>query len=138
MKKKCSKCLKIKSIKLFNCRKDSKDGYNGKCKACIKKYCYKYKHSDKYTDQTLDLSLRKKYGINLDMYNEMLEKQNGVCAICGHPQPPQFFRLAVDHCHKTGKVRGLLCQSCNGMLGLAKDNIEVLAEAIEYLGRMVV
>ena len=62
-------------------------------------------------------------------YLEMLETQDGNCAICKIEQDP----LYVDHDHETGKVRGLLCEQCNFLLGNAKDNLGVLASAIKYL-----
>ena len=79
----------------------------------------------------------KKLNMTLDDYNDLVKRQNGLCAICGKietvsnqfgPRP-----LCVDHCHKTGKVRGLLCSQCNHLLGNAKDNIGVLQNAITYL-----
>lgn len=63
------------------------------------------------------------------------DDQGGKCAICGSSDPGKrgTSRLCVDHCHATGKVRGLLCGWCNKMLGLARDNIETLENAIKYL-----
>lgn len=63
-------------------------------------------------------------------YDSMLQCQNGVCSICGNP--PGVRRLAVDHCHETGKVRGLLCVSCNLQLGVI-ENQEWIVKAMEYL-----
>lgn len=75
-----------------------------------------------------DLHYRKKYNITLIQYEQMFEAQGGVCAICG--KPPGKHALHVDHNHVTGKVRGLLCFSCNGALGW----FEKLAEKIrKYL-----
>lgn len=76
----------------------------------------------------------KNYGVTEEKYNEMLKKQNGKCAICGYSDTtvPNFFPL-IDHCHKTNKVRGLLCMNCNMALGKFKDNIEILKNAIKYL-----
>lgn len=70
------------------------------------------------------------YGITLEQYDEMLEAQNGVCAIC-----ESAGRLCVDHDHETNRVRGLLCVSCNRMLGLAKDDPKVLLKGSFYLER---
>lgn len=90
-------------------------------------------------DYYRDYDLRKKYGITLDRYNEMLLDQGGVCAICGNRETRVDKRvnrtsyLAVDHCHTTGKVRGLLCHSCNSMLGQAGDSVEKLQIGINYL-----
>lgn len=79
--------------------------------------------------------MRVKYGITPEKYNEMLENQGGVCAIC--KTKPQFDtrkkRLSIDHCHTTGKVRGLLCDACNRGIGMLKDDTSVLMNAINYL-----
>lgn len=82
----------------------------------------------------LDHHLRGKFGITLADYNEMLEQQEGLCAICRQP-PRGQRRLVVDHCHETGKVRQLLCHPCNSGMGLLQDNPELLAKAIQYLER---
>lgn len=80
-----------------------------------------------------------RYNITIDDYNELLNKQNGVCAICGnnetviHGKSGELKPLSVDHCHVTGKVRGLLCSSCNLSLGGFKDNVKTLKSAIKYL-----
>ena len=80
-------------------------------------------------------ALSWKYKIKEEKYFEILEKQKGVCAICGSDSPKRkgskYF--TVDHNHTTMQLRGLLCHPCNVMLGMAKDNIEVLEKAIEYL-----
>jgi len=75
--------------------------------------------------------LLRKYKITLEQYNELFEKQNGRCAIC--KQKPTKRRLDVDHNHKTGKVRGLLCLACNAGIGQLDDDINILQEAINYL-----
>lgn len=78
-----------------------------------------------------DYLLRRKYGITSEDYATALDVQGGGCAICG--KPPTNRRLSVDHDHKTGKVRGLLCMSCNRGLGTYKDNSANLRKAAEYL-----
>lgn len=65
-------------------------------------------------------------------YDEMLERQGGVCAICGAPPTPKA-QLCIDHCHDSGKIRGLLCFSCNFAIGLLKDDRSRLEKAIQYL-----
>lgn len=82
--------------------------------------------------------LKARYGLTVEAYEQMFTEQKGLCAICGQPetvrQPSGELRnLAVDHCHTTNKVRGLLCFACNTMIGMAKDRIEVLEQAIYYL-----
>lgn len=80
----------------------------------------------------------KRYGVTLQEYNYLFEKQNGVCRICSKPETSTnkhgIKQLSINHSHKIGKVRGLLCSKCNCMLGLANDNIDILKEAINYLG----
>lgn len=76
--------------------------------------------------------LLRKYGITEEQYEQILEAQAGKCAIC--LKKPRTRRLAVDHNHKTGKIRGLLCSRCNhGLLGHAHDSIAVVERALEYL-----
>ena len=72
------------------------------------------------------------YGLTAEAYTAMLQQQGGACAIC---RMPSKRRLAVDHCHTTGRVRGLLCHGCNLILGHAKDSAGVLQQAAAYLLR---
>lgn len=76
----------------------------------------------------------KKYGILIEAYDKMLEDQAGVCAICSNT-PKKNRRLSLDHCHATGTVRGLLCDSCNQAIGLLRDNVKLLQSASDYLVR---
>lgn len=71
------------------------------------------------------------YGISAVDYNKMFRDQNGVCAIC--ERPPVDIRLAVDHNHASGRVRGLLCNPCNLVLGMMDDKHERLLKAYQYL-----
>ncbi len=85
-------------------------------------------------------SLKRYYGLSLNDYAEMYRLQNGVCGICKCQEVEKDRHgnvrvLAVDHCHKTGSVRELLCYSCNSMLGQARDNIEVLLAGADYIRR---
>ena len=79
--------------------------------------------------------LKHKFGITEIQYNEMLKNQNNACAICKSTESgdSRTTKLAVDHCHETGVVRGLLCSSCNKAIGFLKDSIENLKNAIGYL-----
>ena len=80
-----------------------------------------------------------KYGITQDQYNKMFIEQNGLCKICKKPETfinytsKKIQLLSVDHDHQTGKVRGLLCNSCNNGLGHFKDNPQILLNAANYL-----
>lgn len=79
------------------------------------------------------IKLKRYYGITTDTYYSMLASQNGVCKIC-KSDCSTGRELCVDHCHKTGKVRGLLCGKCNSGLGSFNDNEQLMLEAIKYLG----
>lgn len=75
----------------------------------------------------------KKYGINESEYNNLLKKQNSVCAICLKEEFGKITKLSIDHDHETGKVRGLLCRRCNTGIGMFMDNPYLLEKAVKYL-----
>lgn len=82
--------------------------------------------------------LKEQYNLTIDDYEKLLAKQNGVCAICLQPEMQKtgngdIKRLAIDHCHRTGRIRGLLCHGCNQGLGFFKDNPDSLSNAVMYL-----
>jgi len=77
--------------------------------------------------------LWRKYGLTSEQYDEILTKQNFSCAICKEHMSGFKQALAVDHCHSTGKVRGLLCTGCNTAIGSMKDDTERLRNAVAYL-----
>lgn len=91
---------------------------------------YQKEHPDKVFGWQL-----KKYGLSPDQYYELLKSQGNVCAICKKPEPNthQYKRLAVDHCHVTNKVRGLLCSHCNTGLGKFRHSKWLLITAATYL-----
>jgi len=100
---------------------------------------YRFKQEKRdYSTYDEEYALIHNYGINKKQYNTLLQKQNGVCAICGKvhnhlSKTGKPRRLFVDHDHNTNEIRGLLCHSCNVALGLFKDSTESLAKAILYL-----
>jgi len=108
-------------------------------KEYLRRFQKEYRKSIKGKQALKNAYLKKQYGITLDEYDPMLEQQKGVCAICGEKETNldtrtgRIFELAVDHCHETGKVRGLLCTKCNTGLGAFKDSVELLNKAINYL-----
>ena len=85
----------------------------------------------------IDNYLRRNYNIDYSVYLDMLSKQDSKCAICSDEgfvmAAHHKLKLVVDHCHNTGKVRGLLCHNCNRALGLLHDNTDHLLTAIQYL-----
>ena len=85
-----------------------------------------------------DKYLKKKYGISLKQYNYMLKKQGGKCAICGKPQKDESRNFAIDHCHKTGIIRGILCNFCNSrLLKHLGDDIPRAKGLVEYLQKWI-
>jgi len=112
--KQCPRCKKTKPGTEFwrDCR--SKDGLQSYCIECASQ-----------ADRT---SL---YGITSNQYDSMLEKQNFVCWICKNTDKRK--RLAVDHDHVTGRIRGLLCSKCNSGIAMFRDSVFLLKKAIEYL-----
>lgn len=126
LKYRCCRCKQVKEFIFFYKRK-SKLGHRSECKECRSKYAVDKNFNRKN-------HLRMLYGITIEEYQGILQKQNNKCAICGCP--PEFSAkgsLAVDHCHKTNKIRGLLCGECNLGLGKFKDRQDLLSKAIEYL-----
>lgn len=77
--------------------------------------------------------LKSKYGITLEERDDLLAKQGGVCAVCSSPNSSSKNDWHVDHCHGTGKIRGILCHPCNTALGLIKDNTYILRKLAEYI-----
>lgn len=102
----------------------------------VRKYYIEYSkiYKNKYPERYKNRRLKEK-GITLEQYNTILNIQNKKCAICGSTQPDNRYKkyFYVDHNHINGKIRGLLCFSCNLGLGLFKDNIKFLESAIKYL-----
>lgn len=81
-----------------------------------------------------DRKLKKQFGITLEQYDLMLEKQNGLCAICSEP-PTDKKALAVDHNHVSGKIRSLLCMRCNLAIGMFEERKDLLIKAMDYLNK---
>lgn len=86
-------------------------------------------------DKVKNSYLKWRFGITLEDYNAMSEAQGHTCAICAQPETTTGRSLAVDHCHTTGRIRGLLCTACNVALGKLNDSIERLQSAQAYLLR---
>lgn len=95
--------------------------------------CVNYAPPNKMFEDRRDGIVRRQYGITLAEYDQMLRDQEKKCAICGNEDEVEGRRLAIDHCHETKNVRGLLCGKCNRGLGLFYDNQELLQNALTYL-----
>ena len=115
------------------------------CRVCGKMFSPKAPSELYCSDACKDLGattayLQRSYGITYKNYEALLKGQKYKCAICGSEgfildAMKHKLKLVVDHSHKTGVVRGLLCHNCNRGLGLFQDNPDILQSAIEYLGR---
>jgi hypothetical protein len=107
--------------------------YQKECKDCCRIRKHKWYQTESGKLSSANTKLKKRFGITLEQFNQMYIVQNGKCLICDATESNLGHRLAVDHCHITGKIRGLLCKSCNVGIGHLKDNIETLKRAIKYL-----
>lgn len=139
--KTCSKCKRILPLELFPRRKRSPDGKSSWCKSCFKEHWKDYyeehrevlsKRRSKYnSSKDRNRHLKYNYGIDYHEYEEMLIRQNGLCAVC--KTTGERSHLSIDHNHKTGKIRGLLCHTCNSALGMLKENKDIVANLLRYL-----
>ena len=129
-------------LELFKKRATTLYGRCNMCKSCCNKTSTTWrelnpegvKANNKYWyPKQRDKTYLTKYGITLETYNNMLDAQDGCCYICKKHENDHTRKLAVDHNHNTGEVRGLLCTQCNIGLGMFKDNIKNLETAIKYL-----
>jgi len=130
---KCSKCNLEKDLNQFHKRSNRPCGVRSICKECYKVYPKILKQKENYMRE---YDLRKAYNIGVKEYNEMLDAQQGECAICHRHHTTLNGRkkfLCVDHNHDTKEIRGLLCDKCNRGIGLFNDNKYLLQRAINYL-----
>ena len=106
------------------------------CREChrARGRAWKTANKEKHRVSQRASELKHKYNMTLEDYDLMSADQNHVCAICYKPDPAGR-RLAVDHNHETGKIRGLLCHTCNRAIGLLRDDRTLLSRASEYLGK---
>jgi hypothetical protein len=122
--KTCSKCHQSKDLEKFHINRKSLDGRHTICAECRREYvrgrplpARDYK--------------KRRYNVDSDTFQTILDNQAGLCAICEQP----LTKIDIDHCHTSGRVRGLLCHPCNLGLGMFQDSPELLAKAIVYIER---
>lgn len=146
----CRVCNQVKPLTEF--APSHRGEKRGKCRPCNTLICGQWAKANpdktRENDKKWKLNrpeqyrasiLKAKYGLLRGDYERMSQQQNHVCAVCGktettiHRQTGKTRSLAVDHCHDTGKVRGLLCGACNKALGGFNHSVEVLQSAIRYL-----
>ena len=131
-RKKCSTCKRKLAVSSFYKNKSRKDGLQHNCKGCHKKHTHASRIKHPHTQLEYDWN-RRGIDITMEQYEELRASSGGCCFVCGIHESLLPTRLAVDHCHDTGVVRGLLCQSCNTSIGKLGDNIEGLKRALNYL-----
>lgn len=96
---------------------------------------------EKFPEYEDDRWMRRKYGMTLEQYRKMDDAQKHKCAICGSEEQSFSYHngrkknLSIDHCHRTGKVRALLCFRCNGVIGKMEESIDLLTKAVNYLNK---
>lgn len=113
--KRCPRCREVKPHDQWERNKSSSDGWASYCRPCR-------------AERNQESRLKRHYGLTVAQRDAMIKEQFGICPICLEPGPKH-----VDHDHDTGKVRGVLCFSCNAALGQFKDRPDVLRRAAEYL-----
>jgi len=147
----CCTCKNFLPISNFYKDGKRRDGLKTECKNCVKTYLQKYKKTDKYRAYISQYNkkyleknrdkikicqreerYKRKYGINISDFNNLLESQEGKCAIC-ETNNPGARGWNVDHNHKNGVVRGILCGNCNRAIGLFRDAPVNFHKAFLYL-----
>lgn len=130
--KQCTLCKKWKKLDLYNKCGGHKLGLQTHCRVCSNMKAREY---DNCPQRRRNRKLKSNYGITNEVYERMLKEQGGKCAICGSEETKNSYtqHFAVDHCHTSGKVRGLLCDYCNTGLGRFNDDTDTLEKAVEYL-----
>jgi len=139
-KRESDKLRYIKNIKKIKQQREKYyKGYYAKNQEEIKLYNNQYRKDNPLKEKHFNRTkILKKYGLTPDKYDEMLKSQKGVCAICLNSETvkrknDRIQALSVDHNHTTGKVRQLLCSSCNQAIGLLKENPLLVKSVADYL-----
>lgn len=153
MSKQCTSCKQDKptTSEYWYPKKKGTTNWQSRCKACQlalaktrnasnpnynRRKIREWEERQKAKDPNWRLRklLRQSYGISLEDYQAILERQHYCCAACGLPdgENGHLGRLFVDHCHETGKVRGLLCNSCNTALGLLREDPAIINGLLDY------
>lgn len=143
----CTICHKSRRLSNYSNHKGTFDKLNYVCKPCVnkkskiwrKKNAQRVKENNrKFRNNIRESELKKKYNLTLQSRQVLLESQNNKCAICSCDI--NFYTMgkgqfAVDHCHRTNKVRGILCRRCNVCIGMFNDEADTIMKASEYLKR---
>jgi hypothetical protein len=148
--KNCTKCSNQKPLSEYNKNKKRKDGLSAWCKSCTKLSSAKWykinankviarsrqwalSNQEKKKLNSRKSHLKRKYNMSLEDEKKLIDNQKNKCAICNIEMITEQSKFHIDHCHNSGKVRGVLCNSCNTGLGMFKDSQEYLKSAVKYL-----
>jgi len=139
--KSCITCNEIKDFSFYHKNPSMKKGISNECKKCSHKRLQEARAKTDYKERFKVYNrrscLKSRYGIDDKDFDKMVKNQNNRCLICNEePKKEKAFQtwnLHVDHCHKTGKVRGLLCHLCNRGIGLFRERHDLLLKAFEYV-----
>lgn len=164
--KRCTKCGSTKPLDDFYRMAGMRDGHRNECKACnlaaqaarnranpqrnrdrvrqwqrehpdrVAEKAAEYRASGRKAISNRKSHLKRRFGLTIEMYDQMLAQQGGVCRLCGRPPAPDRS-LHVDHDHSTGRVRSLLCFTCNNALGDFEDDPVRLMAAASYVAEHV-
>lgn len=131
--KECTTCSESKEMALFSIASHHKDGYSSQCRDCRNS-----QQRERYKDPKVKLLVKNRqlkyaFGITLEDYNRMFNEQEGKCKTCKRHQSILSKKLVVDHSHFTGRVRGLLCDYCNRLLGNYENKPELFKSFDEYI-----
>lgn len=145
--KQCTRCGLVKPFEDFPEDKRMLSGRQSACRACARERSAQWREknperyealkkqgrSERQKLRRFEVHLQQTYEMTLVDYQEILARQNGLCAVCRNLHVGRGSRLHVDHCHETGRVRGLLCGNCNTAIGLLKEDPALFEAAVRYL-----
>lgn len=131
--KRCSRCCRFLPLSEFSIGKDLRP--RSRCMDCGREHSreQRVKYPERHREIRRKSQFKRKYGISINDYNTLFKNQGGKCAICKTHQNDLPSSLVIDHDHITDRVRGLLCSNCNLAIGLLKENVDTLDNAIIYL-----
>lgn len=140
--KKCTQCNKLKPFDMYNKQAEGRLGLASQCKVCVSAYGKRRWKAAGVAAKSAERSFirgLKRFGLTPESFDILVTEQGNLCKICGNPETNthhksgKLMRLSVDHCHASGKVRGLLCNGCNTSIGRLGDTYESVLRAAEYL-----
>ena len=135
-KRKCFNCKQTKILNQLSFYRSNIRYWQRECIECTKIRRTKWWKSKAGKRSSANTKLKARFGITIEQYEKMIEAVNGKCEICGATCSFNGHRLAIDHDHKTGQIKGILCKACNVGLGNFQENPVLLKRAIEYLNNL--